>query len=480
MNRMKIQRFLICALLIVLGLGVKNLTQSCLAQDSSMKLGYAIVATPAVMEDEQWKGVVDSLKAKREADYNVATILWDDNLLETLKSVYPRYVAFVMKPEEASIERSVAIWRLSRQMNDDPYGDFLWGIITGFEPKDALRLTQVEDMLVTRALGGTSIALDYFESGVVFDEGKKNHWRVKEPGQEAVDKNDAPDDTTHAIAEALNDAQLFVTSGHASERNWSIGYAYKNGFFVAQNGNLYGAPSNDKPFEIHAQGSKIHLASGNCLLGHVDKPDCLALALMRNANVDMLVGYLVPTWFGYMGWGIQDYYIEQPGRYTVAEAFYANNQALLYLLEQETTKAASEEKASQENTQFRQGLAYDRDVVVLYGDPAWRNPLKTQDSGWKQELVCEKNDAGKDVWRLTITPLKGEKTYGLLDGNGSERSGRPVIQIFPQKIDRPVLVEGSEFAPVLTENFILIPLKELQKNLDQPTVITFTSQDDAN
>ena len=243
------------------------------------KLGYAIVATQAVLDDSEWLNVVESLKERRCDEYNVAVFTWDDTLVTELRKFVPRFACFVTKPEDASAEQLASVWKISRELDDDPYGDVIWGIITGFDAEDALRLTKTQDMTVERALGGTSIALKYFKSGIVFDESKKNHWVVKEEGKEAEDRNDAPDDTTKAIADELNNAQLFVTSGHASERNWSIGYSYKNGFFVAQKGLLLGVPSNDKAFKIEAKGSKIHLASGNCLLGHIDKPFQLGLVI---------------------------------------------------------------------------------------------------------------------------------------------------------------------------------------------------------
>ena len=193
--------------------------------------------------------------------------------------------------------------------------------------------------------------------------------------------------------------------------------------------------------------------------------------MIRNANVDTLVGYVVPTWFGYMGWGVMDYYIEQPGRFTVAEAFFANNQALLNVFEDDNNAPESERL----DAQTRSGMEFDRDVVVLYGDPAWSNALAVQDSGWKQELTSEKVDDGSTVWTLTITPLKGDKSYELVDTNGSQRSGRPFFQFFPKDVSDAEVIEGNEFAPVVTENFILISSKQ-KLPTDNPIVIKIATQ----
>ncbi len=446
--------------------------QNLSAQNSDApKSRYAIVATPSVLDDADWSKVVESLKAKRADEFDVAVVRWEDDAFDKLRDAAPEYACFVVKPEEATIDRLAKIWQGTRALDDDPYGDVLWGIITGFDVNDALRLTHTKDAQIERACAATSIPLTCFKSGVAFDELKKNRRQVKEEGKAPEDRSDAPDDTTRAIAEALDGAQLFVTSGHASERNWSIGYAYKNGFFVAKNGELIGAPSNGEPFSIKAGGSKIQIASGNCLWGDIDKPDCMALAMIRNVNVDMFVGYVVPTWFGYMGWGVQDYYIEQPGRFTVAEAFFANNQALLYLLEKNKNASASEKL----KPNYLEGLEYDRDVVVLYGDPAWRNALAVQDSGWKQELAQEQGADGQTVWTLTIEPLRGEKSYELLDPNGSERGGRPFFQFLPRRVADVKILEGEEFAPVITDNFVLIP-RSNAISTDKPFVVKFSSK----
>ncbi len=68
-------------------------------------------------------------------------------------------------------------------------------------------------------------------------------------------------------------------------------------------------------------------------MGHIDGPDAMALAFMNSAGVRQMMGYTVPTWYGYGGWGCLDYFVEQPGRYTFVEAFFANQHALIDRLE---------------------------------------------------------------------------------------------------------------------------------------------------
>ena len=407
----------------------------------------------------------------------------DDAAFAELGKIFPKYACFVVKPEEATQANLATIWQKTRALDDDPYGDVIWGIITGYNAADALRMTQTQDRPTTKAAAGTSIALCYFDEGIAYDELKKNLKRVKKPGAAPEITMDAPDDTTRALAESLDGAQLFVASGHATQRNWMIGFTYKNGYFVSQDGQLYGKPSTDeKPFEINASGSKIYLASGNCLIGDIDGQDAMALALMHSANVDQMVGYVVPTWFGYMGWGVQDYYIEQPGRFTLAEAFFANNQALLSLLEEakaaENGDAATPSKlpkGAKLSSRYGQGLESDRDVVVLYGDPAWRNALAEQESGWAQTLKSEKTEDGRTLWTFTVEPKKGDKSFELIDPNGSERGARPFFQFFPTRVADPQIVSGAEFNPVVVDNFILVPQTE-RTTPDKPITIQVSTR----
>ena len=462
----------------------ENSTQSA---QTAEKPGYAIIASPKVLDDADWAKVVESLKTKRSEEFNVQIIRreTDDAAFAELAKVFPKYACFVVKPEEATKANLATIWQKTRALDDDPYGDVIWGIITGYDAADALRMTRTQDRPTTKAAAGTSIALQYFNEGIVYDELKKNLKRVKKPGAAPEITMDAPDDTTRALAESLDGAQLFVASGHATQRNWMIGFTYRNGYFVSQDGQLYGKPSTDeKPFEITASGSKIYLASGNCLIGDIDGKDAMALALIHSANVDQMVGYVVPTWFGYMGWGVQDYYIEQPGRFTLAEAFFANNQALLSLIEEyEESKDNGDDnepptklpEGAQLSASYVRGLNYDRDVVALYGDPAWRNALAEQESGWAQTLKSEKTEDGRTLWTFTVEPKKGDKSFELIDPNGSEPGARPFFQFFPTRVADPRIVSGGEFRPVVVDNFILVPQTE-RTTPDKPITIQVSTR----
>ncbi|MBQ1863108.1 MAG: hypothetical protein II150_00775, partial [Thermoguttaceae bacterium] len=142
-------------------------------------------------------------------------------------------------------------------------------------------------------------------------------------------------------------------------------------------------------------------------------------------------------------------------------AFYANNQALMNLLVND--KKARENNAPKSELlpdMKREGLEYDANVVVLYGDPAWQNALAVQESGWKQSLESEKAEDGSTVWTFTVDPSVGDESFKLADANGSERSNRPIFQLLPNRVSNVEIIEGQEYEPVITDNFILVSVSK--------------------
>ena len=85
---------------------------------------------------------------------------------------------------------------------------------------------------------------------------------------------------------------------------------------------MYGEDTRRQRIDVDSPNAKVYLPIGNCLMGHIDGPDAMALAWMNDVGVKQMIGYTVPTWFGYAGWGMLDYFVEQPGRYSLTEAFF--------------------------------------------------------------------------------------------------------------------------------------------------------------
>lgn len=85
--------------------------------------------------------------------------------------------------------------------------------------------------------------------------------------------------------------------------------------------------------------------------------NCMVLGWIHSGGARLFCGYAVPTAYGYMGWGIANYFHYLQDRFTFPEAFFINNQALLFDDYHDTPGVDPT------------ALSYDRDVVALYGNP---------------------------------------------------------------------------------------------------------------
>jgi len=433
--------------------------------------GYCVVVSQATQDDPQWKPVVDALVAKHRA----AVLTFDrsvDESLPGLRRHCPRYVCFVARPTEATREFVAQVNRLTRRIDDDPYVDAIWGILTGYDAACALRIAKHnEPLVIHRVAAGTEIELAMCDEGVWYCELKQGRMVRKEPGKKPEEAK-APADTTKSLVDALDTyrAQLLITSGHATERDWQIGYRYRNGQFRSAAGQLFGVDTQGRRLPIRSDNPKVYLPVGNCLMGHIDGPDAMALAFLNSAGVYQMIGYTVPTWYGYGGWGLLDYFLEQPGRFTLAEAFFANQQALLHRLETyfpgigaeadpnklPNNRALSPQaRAAGLTWNDARGLLYDRDQVAFYGDPAWSARMAPGRLSWEQSLSEEQGE-----YRLEIRPLQGERTFAPINTNGSQRGGRPIVQLLPHRIraQSVQIVAGADLDPLVADNFVLVPL----------------------
>jgi len=427
--------------------------------------GYSVVVSQATGEDPLWKPVVDALVAKHGAKVVPYGGSVGDSL-PALREQFPRYICFVAKPAEATREFVMEVNRLTRRLDDDPYGDAMWGILTGYDEACALRIARhAEPLEIHRVAAATEVELSVCDEGLWYSELVQGKMVRKRPGQEP-ENLPAPLDTTEAMADTLNryQAQLFVTSGHASERDWQIGYRYRGGQFRCAKGQLFGLDTQGRKFPIRSDNPKVYLPVGNCLMGHIDRTEAMALAFMNSAGVNQMIGYTVSTWYGYGGWGLLDYFVEQPGRFTLAEAFFANQQALIHRLETYFPGAGADQPVGELSPKARQaglspndarGLKFDRDVVAFYGDPAWSARMAPGRLAWEQ--IFRQADG---EYRLEIKPLRGDKSFQPVNTNGSQRGGRPIVQRLPHRI-RPEsvrILEGADLAPLVADDFLLVPL----------------------
>lgn len=319
----------------------------------------AIVANPAALADRQWREVAEALAKKHSCDAESRIICADEgNLLVALKEFRPRYVAFVLRPCDFDNAVLVSLRRAMRNIDQDPYDDAIWGIVTGPDAATALRIASSRKQeLVSSILATTGVDSDAApgEVAVLCDAYPKGeYWRKDASG--AIRRSHTDESMAPAFASFWNeiDPELILTSSHATERNLEMPFSRGNvtiadGRFFAD-GVMLSPPANEK----------VWLAAGNCLIAnHLDNADMLMCALSYG-KVNQFVGYIKETWFGFVGWTTWRYFGGHG--YSLAASHYAA-QILL-----ERKLATRNWKNDTESA----GLAWDLDGTIFYGDPMHR------------------------------------------------------------------------------------------------------------
>lgn len=441
---------------------------------------YAVVISSATFDDPAWQTVAQKLVQK----HNAKILKWDKNVEETksqLAQLMPKYTAFIARPEEAGHVFVVKISRLCRALDDDPYVDTFWGIVTGYSAKDALRIVSMEAPLrVTRVLDATGkIDLNKFDQAVCFDEFARNSVNEKLPGKPAAKRSCDNDNTKDFIA-ALNrlNPQLIATSAHASQHDWDMGYEAPNMKMDHQDGNLFCIDTEENRFAMTNNEPKIYIGAGNCLIGDIDQQDCMATSWMHSGGACQFIGYTVPTWFGEMGWGTLDKFASQGGIYTAAEAFHFNNTEIIraikdkypqhvktnlknYKVDSDDEKIYRTLKVEKSDSEAEAliGRLYDRDVVAFFGDPAFE--VRTKPC---VKVSTSKLQDGKfaGCWQIKIDAV----------ANGSWSNAGETYFALPYSMKSIKCVDTNLNGDIdYADNFILVALQGNYKKGDSFRII---------
>ncbi len=358
---------------------------------------YAIVVSSETFADSKWQEAARKLERK----YNAKILKWNGDVEEAkdqLAEMMPKYTAFVARPEEAGHPFVVKISRMCRALDDDPYVDTFWGIVTGYSAEDALRVASLESpLIVTRALDATGkIDLDKFEEAVCFDETERGVINEKAAGK-PPEKRKCANDNTREFLSAMKrlSPQLIATSAHASERDWNMGYEAPNMRMEHEKGRLFCIDMDENRFPLASNEPKVYIGAGNCLIGDIDQRDCMATSWIHSGGTCQFIGYTVPTWFGEMGWGTLEKFTSEGGVYTAAEAFHFANTEIISAIQDKypqhvKTNLKSYDVNLDDGKIYRSlkvkksdpdagdliGRLYDRDVVAFFGDPAFETRVK--------------------------------------------------------------------------------------------------------
>ncbi len=429
---------------------------------------YVIFISEAVMLDPAWEAVALRLARQHAknglpAPHCVVEVPSLQNVHKTatlLGMMGARYAAFVLKPEEIGREVITALHRATRMVDADPWGDCLWGIVTGASAQDALQLvSDAEPLTIKRLLATTHVQAAPFEQSYCITDWEKApvvHQRgCREPEMQHLAEGEGREGL-FAEQLATQKPQLIVTSSHATPFNLEMPFgkglifpaagrfhclsaaqmaAFGKPLAAAMQGDHSGlealaAGGTPRPIEPDGE-ARVWIAAGNCLLGNAHHTaGSMAVTALSAYSCRQLVGYTVPSWYGKGGWGTLSLFMDNAQDTSLAEAWYLNNQFLLaetQKLSPELLQAEFHEAEinpafirqltpllhrlgfSAEQSREALGLVHDRDVVAFYGDPARRasvdnghhpRPLRVQWEGLQRfTLTANRDHKGRAaVW----------------------------------------------------------------------------------
>lgn len=451
---------------------------------------YVVVADNRVMEDSGWVKVVKALQEKHQASvcyYQVSP----REVLDSLRKWNPRYVAIVEKPEHIDRDFVITLRQMSREVDEDVYADYLWGIITGFDAGNALKLVEnASEPLIVKTALSTIAQLNsakWFDRYAWIDDRQDGLCGEKQGvGSEVKTYKIQPEDNLRKFYDFYReyDPDFVVTSGHATERNLETPFSHGN--IKSKNGVLYAAFPEGKENLVESGKRRVFLGAGNCLIGNIkNNRNSMAVAWLASGNAAAMVGYVVTSWYGRSGWGALKYWLSNPGRYTLAEAVYLNEQDMLFQMNEWSGQfrninysfASSEELfrqslnkavgditsvagiASPSKDQI--GLLYDRDVLAYYGDPKWEVRLQeipeekdyqvTYKIGKGKCVIMIKTDKNFDPARIAGEQFKQEHVKDL-----------PFSCFFPERLKNPRLTRDYSWKIAVDENFLFIYQPDFQ------------------
>lgn len=468
---------------------------------------YVVLVSEKTKAMADWMKVADSLVQKR----NAKLIVYKDSpdaALAAIKQASPRLMALVAPPEQIDRVLVNSLHRLTRKLDDDPYGDCIWGIVTGYTPDDAMRIVRTTAPLtITRAEGTTNFEWRRFSDSLVVSDATVFDLHEQHGNTEPVTTT-APD-SDRGMAFYFADfwkqykPQLVVTSAHATQYNLEMPFSksaiisYGNRFHILNmpqfkqyasflKGVLFEGKEDDlaaflaeaKPPVVEPDDSpKVWIAAGNCLFGDAkNTPNSMVITALSAYGCNQVVGYTVPTWYGKGGWGALSLFFSNHDASSFAEAWYLNNQFVLHETQKRFPKLLGVEfngmdmRSIQEKDpgflpamtaanegvgKDQMGLVHDRDVVAFYGDPAWVARLD--------------ESRMKSPWHVAWKTI-GQPSDGFVITANRAHKGRFAFW-FPSRIEaaKATLVIGEASYPLdeiglMTNDFLLIDELDLPQD----------------
>lgn len=341
----------------------------------------------------------------------------------------------VARPEEIDRVLVNDLHRLTRRLDDDPYGDCIWGIVTGYTPQDAMRIaSETQPLVISRSMGTTNVDASRFTDSMSITDWQPFQYLEQHNSKgkvtpafyvKGLKEQDRGDETTLGVTPKLVEywelyaPQLFVTASHATQFNLEMPFG--KGIIVSGNNRFHvldkkqfkefttflrGAIFNGKEDDLLSFLERIKapeieikpvpavwVAAGNCLVGDTKKTkNSMAVTALSHYGFNQLVGYTVPSWYGKGGWGTLGLLFSNHDASSLAEAWYLNNQ---FILDETMTRFpklmnvnfnAPDINGIKDDPDFAKGMnsagyGMGKDQMGLihepgipwafYGDPAW-------------------------------------------------------------------------------------------------------------
>lgn len=381
-------------------------------------------------------------------------------------------------------------------MDEDLWGDCMWGLITGYTADDAMAIVKTtKPLTIKRSLATTNVNPARFEHSFAIPD-----WApceiMTQTGYQDAPKETVKDEATLAAGVqslfaqqlASQKPELITTSAHATEFNLEMPfgegliYSYENRFYELKKGemssfgkalkpareqgdeqNLAQLAADNQDRMIEPDGhTRVWIAAGNCLFGHPNRSrNSMAVTASSAYACKQIVGYTVPSWFGDGGWGTINSFFSSYEGIPLSNAWYLNNQFILLkslelnpkILEAEFNDAEIKKGESialallqagipaEQITMPQVGVVHDRDVVAFYGDPKWVAQLDGEHAPTGLKLTQPK---ARNVFELSAeSDYKGRFAYW-----------------YPERLNvTRCNIEGT----TVTNDFILIPELKLKK-----------------
>ena len=380
---------------------------------------YAVIIKQSTYNDPDWAAVAEALLNR----YQGQLFVWNTSLFEVQNAVslyHPTHIAYVCEALTASasfVQNSA--WPFSRQLDADPYGDAIWGIITGYDAEDAMRLSTAPGFTVKTMLGGTNCCdVGYYPQGIATYEATYNQYTVKVTDSlGTATYNNGPTDRTEWLMTMINEGiemfnfdpvDIFMTSGHGNHDLWQLHYPTSGleGYFRSSSGQLYGDPYSGPNINANSLNPKIYMALGNCYVGKIQSMSSMAPAWIHTGGALLMTGYTIGEGSNCCQHGGTKAFFHRQGLYTWPEAFFLANQNIKFDILNSTPGANPN----------------DLNGSALYGDPALDARLDVSSGIIIGSMYSENIEVSPgtavDTVRITVTMLmEGSPGYTSKWGN---------------------------------------------------------------